>query len=277
MKKEKSFTLIELIVVVVILGILATLVIPAYLNYVEESKAKVCDTNLKTLHAALEIFVLDHGAVPATLSQIPQDTLNRGYAKVMQNNKSKWKTELAYFVVGLADRNYAYAAGVQISLLRIAKGNKNILICPADDRKDIAPENKISYAMNAGIRGLNREQLDNFVGEVIFDYPASTSSAVVVLPPTIPDIMKRHKKHGLHPIKYAQGIVWKGTSIAKDCLTCKHNCCLTYEKSYSACQSFTNPTLRYGCIQSARHNLAKDRNICCWNFGSCYNEHCNNE
>ena len=62
----KGFTLIELIVVMVILGLLATLVGPRIFGKVEKAKYNAAKTEIEMLGQALDLFRLDVGRYPST-------------------------------------------------------------------------------------------------------------------------------------------------------------------------------------------------------------------
>ena len=55
MNKQTGFTMIELVVVIVILGILAAMSIPKFLDLTDEAKQAVCDANAGSINAALSI------------------------------------------------------------------------------------------------------------------------------------------------------------------------------------------------------------------------------
>lgn len=63
---ERAFTLIELIVVVLIIGLLAALVAPKFFGKVEESRVKAAQAQIELFGAALDQFRLDVGRYPTT-------------------------------------------------------------------------------------------------------------------------------------------------------------------------------------------------------------------
>ena len=63
---RRGFTLIEIMVVVVILGLLAALVVPKLIGRTEEAKKTQAAVQMKNIEQALELFKLDNGFYPTT-------------------------------------------------------------------------------------------------------------------------------------------------------------------------------------------------------------------
>jgi len=63
-KHARGFTLLELLVVVVIIGLLAGLVAPRYFDSVSKSKSKIAKAQIESLDKALDQYRLDVGSYP---------------------------------------------------------------------------------------------------------------------------------------------------------------------------------------------------------------------
>ncbi|MGD8998849.1 MAG: type II secretion system major pseudopilin GspG [Granulosicoccaceae bacterium] len=65
-KRNRGFTLIEVMVVVVILGILASIVIPRVIDRPDEARVTKARQDILTLESALNLYRLDNHVYPST-------------------------------------------------------------------------------------------------------------------------------------------------------------------------------------------------------------------
>lgn len=65
-RRQSGFTLIEIMVVVVILGILAALVVPQVMSRPDQAKVTVAQGDIKAIAAALDMYRLDNHVYPST-------------------------------------------------------------------------------------------------------------------------------------------------------------------------------------------------------------------
>ncbi|MFZ4056425.1 MAG: type II secretion system major pseudopilin GspG, partial [Polynucleobacter sp.] len=65
-KREAGFTLIEIMVVIAIIGILATLIVPRIMGRPDEARVTAAKHDIGTLSQALKLYRLDIGRYPTT-------------------------------------------------------------------------------------------------------------------------------------------------------------------------------------------------------------------
>ncbi|WP_317246759.1 type II secretion system major pseudopilin GspG [Pseudomonas chlororaphis] len=64
--KQRGFTLIEIMVVVVILGVLAALVVPQIMSRPDQAKGAAAQSDIKAIAMALDIYKLDNHQYPSS-------------------------------------------------------------------------------------------------------------------------------------------------------------------------------------------------------------------
>jgi len=65
-----GFTLIELMIVVLIIGILVAIAVPVFVSSREESEVSVCRGNLRTIDSAIIHYNIENDAYPADVGQL---------------------------------------------------------------------------------------------------------------------------------------------------------------------------------------------------------------
>jgi type IV pilus assembly protein PilA len=81
-RSESGFTLVELLVVMLILGLLAAIAIPSFFNQRDKARDADAKSSVRTAQTAIETYATDHGgeytgADPAALAAI-EETLQEG-------------------------------------------------------------------------------------------------------------------------------------------------------------------------------------------------------
>ncbi len=109
-KRNEGFTLIEIMVVIIILGLLAGLVIPKLIGRTEEAKKTEVKLQIRNLEQALKLYKLDNGFYPSTeqglqalvtkpeIGRIPKNYRKEGYLDRVP--KDPWQNEYVYLSPG---------------------------------------------------------------------------------------------------------------------------------------------------------------------------------
>ena len=69
-RMKKAFTLIEILIVVVLLGILAAIVIPQFSDASDQAKISAQASDLHTLRGQIQLYRAKTGGYPATLAAL---------------------------------------------------------------------------------------------------------------------------------------------------------------------------------------------------------------
>jgi prepilin-type N-terminal cleavage/methylation domain-containing protein len=84
--KAKGFTLVELMVVIIIVGILAAVAIPKFMDASNKAKASEFPTQLTAIYTGQSAYMAERGSAASTLQQLKDS------AGVDVSSSSKWFT-----------------------------------------------------------------------------------------------------------------------------------------------------------------------------------------
>jgi general secretion pathway protein G len=74
--KSSGFTLVEILIVVIILGILAAIVIPQFTNASNDARNNSVASTLQTLRGQLELYKIQHADTPPAFASMWTNLLN---------------------------------------------------------------------------------------------------------------------------------------------------------------------------------------------------------
>ena len=110
---EKGFTLIEIMVVIIILGILASFVAVNVVDRVEDAKRTKAQGQIEIFRSALKLYKLDNGSYPSTeqrlealvskpeVGTLPRKWREGGYLEGSKIPKDPWGNDYIYLSPGI--------------------------------------------------------------------------------------------------------------------------------------------------------------------------------
>lgn len=112
-KDLRGFTLIEVMVVIIILGILAGLIVPRIMGRPDEARQMKAVIQIASLETALKLYRMDNGNYPTTeqglealvrmpeTEPIPKKWRKNGYLEKGRVPKDPWENEFRYLSPGV--------------------------------------------------------------------------------------------------------------------------------------------------------------------------------
>lgn len=122
---QKGFTLIELMIVVAIIGILASIAIPQYQNYIAKSQMTRVVGELSALKTAAETLLME-GTVPSGANEAAAKQLGFTSSDLLENGfpAVQFQTSGAGTIIGIVSNSGSTAVkGAKVTVERDDEGN----------------------------------------------------------------------------------------------------------------------------------------------------------
>jgi len=93
-KKEAGFTLMELMIVMMIISVLATLAIPSFVSAIKSAREAVLKEDLHVMRAAIDSYTMDKQKAPQSLDDLVQNGYLRSIpVDPMTQSNETWVTD----------------------------------------------------------------------------------------------------------------------------------------------------------------------------------------
>ena len=115
---NKGFTIIEVLVVIVILGLLATFMVPKIMGKPDEARVAKAKNDILAIESALKMYKLDNSYYPTTEQglealikaptnePVPKNYRRGGYLDTSKKPVDPWERDYIYRSPGESDRDF---------------------------------------------------------------------------------------------------------------------------------------------------------------------------
>jgi len=114
LKRDAGFTLVELLIVVLMIGILGAILVPKYAQQPEKARAAVAQADLKAIKAALEIYKVENPAMGFPAASAVKGVLGNYGINWTENSdgvRDPWAKSYRYYVSANADKFVVASTG----------------------------------------------------------------------------------------------------------------------------------------------------------------------
>jgi len=101
--KERGFSLLEIMVVLIIIGVMASIVAPRFIERADEAKVDSTKVQMKNIEQALKLYRLQHGKYPSSSEglKVLVSTDKGGKSYLDDLPKDAWGFEFVYLSPGV--------------------------------------------------------------------------------------------------------------------------------------------------------------------------------
>lgn len=89
-RRDRGFTLIEVLVVVVIVAILAAISVPIYIQYVQGARASDAQATIGAIYNSVKMFRQDYGEDPSSVEELQEQE----YLEIDEGTLRQWSFSL---------------------------------------------------------------------------------------------------------------------------------------------------------------------------------------
>ena len=98
---RRGFTLVELLVVLIILGLLAAIIVPNFTGKTEKARVQTAKTQIQLLITALDLYKADVGEYPNSLEELISSSAQNWDGPYLRKNKipkDPWGNDYTYTI-----------------------------------------------------------------------------------------------------------------------------------------------------------------------------------